>query len=969
MNSQNSNMLPCDCCQDSADLERGNRPGLSQINYRLGTHGSFLEQLLADISRLQHPAGASLRALKSRDPDDPSIALLDAWAVIADVLTFYQERIANEGFLRTATERRSVLELARAIGYELNPGVAASVYLVFTVEDAAQSPCRVTIAKGTQVQNIPGQGQLPQTFETSAEIETRAEWNVLRPRLTQPQKLTIDDQQRLCWVSLDGSKVVTNRIILQGLNTGLKPGELMLVSVRVGNKLKAKVLPIQTVTPEPERQQTIVDFGAVTQFPLSPVLQPRLVYAPVTALPTAFTLEHIEREVGEKNWRAADLNAFLNINQWVDNDLLHHLHMRPVQPPAPIEPDEGVFSFRTHLGFFGNNAPAWASLPVNQRFGEKVWKDQNVLGWKAGAYNKDWDSGGWEIWKPYPNNNNNEQYYKANGSSGADVYLERTVPEITPKSWVVLEEKSGNGQPDYIPYIVREVNEKTVTGFSLSSRVTGLALTQTDSNLLSNTDTDKKKRFSIRTTTAHVQSQRQILKELPIESPLQTNCTNEVRGQELIGIKEIMLDRLVLGLVSGQPVAIQGEQAGSYSSGVIQREIAFLKEITHKEGYTHLEFTAPLQYRYIRQTVSLNANVVLATHGETMIEVLGSGDGAQANQTFKLKKLPLTHIAADTPSGAASSLEVRVNGIRWSPVSAFCKEPATAEVYTVRIEDDGTTGVIFGNGQQGARIPTGSENVTAVYRSGIGATGEVAADSISLLKQRPLGIRSVTNPRAPSGAEDPETLANARQNAPLTVYTLDRIVSLQDYESFARAFAGIGKAQAVSLWDGSIDRVHITIASASGQSLSPTDRAYTNLKSAIENQRDISRPFLVDSFLPQYFSLKARLRLNAHFEKDAVLEQVNHTLLTAFSFDQRQFGQGVSAAEVVTQMQQVRGVISVDLDEFHRVTDQSKRNKLSLDSYLKSAVASWNYASRQSTGAELLLIDPNSIALEVIDHG
>jgi hypothetical protein len=68
-------------------------------------------------------------------------------------------------------------------------------------------------------------------------------------------------------------------------------------------------------------------------------------------------------------------------------------------------------------------------------------------------------------------------------------------------------------------------------------------------------------------------------------------------------------------------------------------------------------------------------------------------------------------------------------------------------------------------------------------------------------------------------------------------------------------------------------------------------------------------------------------------------------------------------------MQQVRGVISVDLDEFHRVTDQSKRNKLSLDSYLKSAVASWNYASRQSTGAELLLIDPNSIALEVIDHG
>ena len=72
-------------------------------------------------------------------PDDPAIALLDAWAVAGDVLTFYQERIANEGFLRTATERRSVLELARAIGYELNPGVAASTHLVWEVERSFES--------------------------------------------------------------------------------------------------------------------------------------------------------------------------------------------------------------------------------------------------------------------------------------------------------------------------------------------------------------------------------------------------------------------------------------------------------------------------------------------------------------------------------------------------------------------------------------------------------------------------------------------------------------------------------------------------------------------------------------------------------------------------------------------------------------------------------------------------------------
>jgi len=56
------------------------------------------------------------------------------------VLTFYQERIANEGYLGTATERRSILELARLVGYELRPGVAASVYLAYVLDKPIPIP-------------------------------------------------------------------------------------------------------------------------------------------------------------------------------------------------------------------------------------------------------------------------------------------------------------------------------------------------------------------------------------------------------------------------------------------------------------------------------------------------------------------------------------------------------------------------------------------------------------------------------------------------------------------------------------------------------------------------------------------------------------------------------------------------------------------------------------------------------------
>lgn len=72
------------------------------------------------------------------------------------------------------------------------------------------------------------------------------------------------------------------------------------------------------------------------------------------------------------------------------------------------------------------------------------------------------------------------------------------------------------------------------------------------------------------------------------------------------------------------------------------------------------------------------------------------------------------------------------------------------------------------------------------------------------------------------GAEDPENRDMARVNAPMTVLTMDRIVSLRDYEYFARSFAGIGKARAVSLASGEVQFVHVTVASAiSTSSMNP----------------------------------------------------------------------------------------------------------------------------------------------------
>ncbi|MCV5950686.1 hypothetical protein OFN94_38360, partial [Escherichia coli] len=79
------------------------------------------------------------------------------------------------------------------------------------------------------------------------------------------------------------------------------------------------------------------------------------------------------------------------------------------------------------------------------------------------------------------------------------------------------------------------------------------------------------------------------------------------------------------------------------------------------------------------------------------------------------------------------------------------------EVFTRRTGDDGRVTLRFGDGVSGARLPSGSENVRAKYRVGIGLAGRVRARQLSLLLTRPLGVRGVSNPLAPSGAQDPES--------------------------------------------------------------------------------------------------------------------------------------------------------------------------------------------------------------------
>jgi predicted phage baseplate assembly protein len=974
----------CGCCEGLAEpAAPRNDPGLPAISYRIDTQPGFYARMLHSLPLVRADAAQPdsprpLARLLTRSPDDPSVALVDACACVADVLTFYQERIANEGFLRTATERSSVLEMARAVGYELKPGVAASTHLAFTVEDAPGAPGVVSLAQGLAVQSVPPQGKLPQVFETSAAIEARAEWNALRPRIVRPADMAVLDvavdgggtRSALVLLGAVGSFPAGTENLHSGLTSaslyrldpgltvdatvdaievgtvyfteaasGLAAGDLLLFTGKSANELRALVQRVVAVEADAPNKRVRVDLEALPD-PVQPppprivtwyvpyTLKPVIAFARPTIGPVSFTTDVVNTTVTNRAWRERDLQAMIGIQGWNGASLVKAI----AAPPAavPIAPAAGAFAFGAKLGFFGHNAPKWAILP----------KNGNV---NATPYPKGWDVGDLEDATPSPDVTLTAPrtiWQDSQGGSIAphDAFLERAVPDITRTSWVVIDAPEQAAQA----YSVVDARESSRADYGLSGRAMALKLANVNGAALP--APSARPAFSFRSTTAHAASRKLALAELPIDAPIDS------------GDVAIELDRMVLGLKVGRPIALVGERADT--PGVEAAEIATIADIVHVDGRTTLHLQQGLTYAYRRTSLVIGANVAHATHGESVSEVLGNGDASIPNQRFTLKRPPTTYLSAPTPSGVRTTLEVRVGGVRWDEVPSLYGAAPEDTVYAARVADDAKMDVVFGDGVQGARLPTGMVNVAARYRGGIGPDGEVEARTLTMLRAMPLGLRGVTNPLPATGAEGPERLDDARRNAPLTLLTFERVVSLLDYENFARAYPGIGKARGDLLWHQGAPLVFVSVAGATGGA--PGADVLANLASSIAAASDPSQRFKAAAYVQRYFSCAVRVTIDSRYVAADVLAAVSATLLERFGFAVRDLGQSVTSAEVTSVVQQVPGVVAVDLQSLVPYTDGPPPPE-EVPAAVPAFGARWDANAGAFVPAELLLINPAAI--------
>jgi predicted phage baseplate assembly protein len=991
----------CGCCQGVQALTPAviiNRPGLSQIAYRAGTHPSFLATMAAALSGATEPA---LRALRVRTPDDPSIAFLDCWATVGDVLTFYTERIANEGYLRTATELRSVLELARLTGYRLRPGLGASAYLAYTLQANPAKVTSVVIPKGARAMSVPGPGQQPQAYETSDDLYAQQPWNTLPIRATTPGTVT------------EGQLQAQKPVSLQGATLAMHPGDRMVFSNAAGGRVPMSVQTVNadatanvttvTLASDPPPTGTGSSASSVTQ-PQAPAKEngslPNLpgLITPLQLPPSVPPPDsaHLARTVAGVFRAGSDVapQLLVGLAPRLGPGLYDAWGQTTTPPPDAVLPAVAVQ--RVKAGVFGATAPLqpyvvrgvvvgtreWPlsgsvtvridvvtdmnnptttaptvtvsvndgrqgstsfpeddppELPVDLlpdpggvrvtiTFGGSDTAGVNTLNLQfAGAISpvftigSRYDLTSLEVdinaspltpqpGQVLPQQDQNSAQVVSLSSTGTvpttlsivdEIFnaapdptvidLDAEYDQVVTGSWAVIERADTGAVTTARVLAVQTISR---SAYNISGKVTRLVLDRpwlaADDVLLS----------VARNTAVYVQSDPQMLARVADTTP--------------VGGTSFDLDGIYGGLQTGRWLIITGTR--NDLPGVTTGEVVMVAstsqgaDLAGDTVHTTVRLSTALAYSYVRSTVTIYGNVVAATQGATQQDVLGSGSASQAGQSFPLSRSPLTYLPSPTAAGAASTLVTSVNAVAWQEVDNLASAGPADHVYMTRTGAAGKTTVLFGDGVHGARLPTGAANVTAVYRVGLGADGNAQADQISQPQTRPQGVQGVTNPLPASGGADPDTVDTARANAPLAVMALDRVVSVQDYQDFARDWAGIGKASSVLLSDGLSQFVHLTIGGTTDQPIETSSALVANLVASLAANGDPHLPVRVAPCQIALIVLAASAHIQPGYQWTDVSAAVRTALQSAYSYDSRSLGQAVVLSDIVATIQAVPGV-------------------------------------------------------------
>jgi uncharacterized phage protein gp47/JayE len=1000
--------MSCGCCEPTSALTPltvSNRDGLEAIAYRVGTYSSFLATMLERIS-----ATPELDGLRTREGDDASIAVLSLWATVADVLTFYQERYANEAFLRTAVQRAAVRRLAALVDYRLRPGVAAMAWLAFSVADGQE----LRVPRGLRVQSVPGQDEQAQTFETLGELHAvhalnrlrvlpppygrgplaaggtealldpgpagRAAAAVLAPRdrvlvweegsAGRVEELTVaalrieDDRATLVWDAPlrtsfpDGTATAkggrtfrlfghsapasamtphTDGTVPGGIRWSLDPTSFASATtsaLALESRVEGLGAGARLLVDDAGGATTLVTVTEVDTGPAS-----------LGGVTDSVTILHVTPSVPATTDRRA-----LTIHEVTGPDVVFWAHAYPgrLTGATLVAPGQGHEDGTIEVGrrlVRGEYQPGVRLRPADLEPGRPVLvgdaETDPALGTVVSA-----QLAGATI---------------AVAATAADASSVRRIG-LDPKAGTVLSGVvSARGRPAGLltaprPELRVQIGAGPARTLPLPTHATAAALQK--ALRAAGTEPAWAKALVVRVDGLFAVlaggDEAPPIEFLPSEQDATTILQLGLDAEHARPIQALVSGALAppmtfaapapavevtIGAIGPVAVSLAGLTGATVSALASQFQAAVSAagaapafretRVQAVDGRLLLlpgPFSvAPAEFLRIAlaldrpldldpATASMQANVAPASHGETVhSEPVGDGDASQAFQRMALRKHPLTYVPSARPGGVTTSLQVLVNGVKWDETPELYGQPGTAPVYETRTEDDGTVVLQFGDGELGARLPTGAGNVTATYRVGAGVAGRVRAGTLTSALDRPPGLRDVVNPLAATGGADPEAIEAARENAPTTVKTFGRAVSLTDVADLVRASGEVAKAQSVELWDGLDHGVHVTVAGQAAGTFGDAD--LRRIGAALQAARDPGTRVRLDNFRALPIVLRATVTVDERHVRTDVLAAVEAAVRDALSFDNALLGTPVHLSDIYRVIQDVDGVLASDIDE------------------------------------------------------
>lgn len=322
-------------------------------------------------------------------------------------------------------------------------------------------------------------------------------------------------------------------------------------------------------------------------------------------------------------------------------------------------------------------------------------------------------------------------------------------------------------------------------------------------------------------------------------------------------------------------------------------------------------------------------------------------DDGQFAATESIKSIPLTQFPVVEGSvDVYISVNANSSGAYTEVDNLYFASSINQKIFQVVYDNDFRATVVFGDGVVGV-VPPDNASYIATYRIGGGSRGNIVSNFIN--SNMTVNTTSVdrtgviTNTTQATGGSDAESIEHAKKYAPLTFARQDRLVTLDDYTSFANTYISsygtVGKAVAVTrkaYCSGNIIDIYVLEKASDLQVQKATPTFKQQLVAAMQSKKMVTDEIVAVDGLVRTLDLDFLVQVDKQLKtnESSIKAKVTAIVLDFMNVDKREFGETLVLADLnraifeipevrIASVQNLKDNVYVDFNELIQLNNLS----------------------------------------------